>query len=265
MPGRPDWRDSRRPSTVAAFPGPPLCSAAGEALLASSTTDLETGAAGLFRLHYLLLPCTDGESSSDGGAAPALCAKRVASADELVPPLLAAEAAAPAALLPPALAEAVAGQLGAVPLEARLDPLALSSRCRDTIEVGAASVLPLKYLRTCMSGTARLGTAHINSTPVPCAPLQMLVRESQPLPKPQMPPPPAPEAAAPAPAAAPTPAPARTPAAPPAAAAQAKGRRAAAPAPVPAAAAAPRESGGRGAGGGKAGKGALEFRRSARR
>ena len=108
-----------------------MSSAAGEALLATCTTDLESGAAGLFRLHYLLLPC------AAAGQPPALCAKRVACAEELVPPLLAAGpgGAAEAAPLPPAVAEAVAGQLGRVPLEARLDPLALSSRCSDTVEV----------------------------------------------------------------------------------------------------------------------------------
>ena len=106
-------------------------SANGEALLATCTTDLESGAAGLFRLHYLLLPC------GAAGQPPALCAKRVACAEELVPPLLAAAPETPAgtAPLPPAVAEAVAGQLGKVPLEGRLDPLALSSRCRDTVEV----------------------------------------------------------------------------------------------------------------------------------
>lgn len=107
------------------------CSTSGEALLATCTTDLESGAAGLFRLHYLLLPC------GAAGQPPSLCAKRVACAEELVPPLLAAAPEAPVgtAPLPPAVAEAVVGQLGRVPLEARLDPLSLSSRCCDTVEV----------------------------------------------------------------------------------------------------------------------------------
>lgn len=107
------------------------CSASGEALLATCTTNLESGAAGLFRLHYMLLPC------GASGQPPALCAKRVACAEELVLPLLAASPEVPASTtpLPAAVAEAVAGQLGRVPLEARLDPLSLSSRCSDTVEV----------------------------------------------------------------------------------------------------------------------------------
>lgn len=107
------------------------CSTSGEALLATCTIDLESGAAGLFRLHYLLLPC------GAAGQPPSLCAKRVACAEELVPPLLAAAPEAPVGIapLPPAVAEAVAGQLGRVPLEARLDSLSLSSRCCDTVEV----------------------------------------------------------------------------------------------------------------------------------
>ena len=113
----------------------PARSAGGEALLASSTTDLESGAAGLFRLHYLLLPCAPAP-----GAPPALLAKRVASAEELLaPPLLGAAAAAAGgeavAAPAPAVAEAVAAAVGRVPLEPRLDPLALSGRCVETVEV----------------------------------------------------------------------------------------------------------------------------------
>lgn len=114
------------------FQLPTPASAAGEALLATCTTDLESGAAGLFRLHYLLLPCEPYASRP-----PALCAKRLACAEELLAPLLGAQVVslAEAAPPPPAVAEAVAAQLARVPLQARLDPLALSSRCGDTIEV----------------------------------------------------------------------------------------------------------------------------------
>jgi hypothetical protein len=117
-----------------------VCSAAGEALLAFSTTDLECGRTGLFRLHYLLLPCGGGEAGAGGGRPAALVAKRLASADELAAPLLAPAASpggAGAAAAPPsaAVAEAVAGQLARVPLSEQLDPLALSSRCGEMIEV----------------------------------------------------------------------------------------------------------------------------------
>ncbi|KAL4442076.1 hypothetical protein ABPG77_011337 [Micractinium sp. CCAP 211/92] len=121
-----------------------LCSSlrtAGEGLLASSSTDLESGAAGLLRLHYLLLPCERG-----AGRPTTLCAKRLASAEELLAPLLPAGEAGTAEL-PPAVAAAVSAQLAAVPLAEKLDPLALSSRCSEVVE--------------------------------------MLVRESQPMPKPR--------------------------------------------------------------------------------
>jgi hypothetical protein len=116
-------------------PCPPLhCarSSGQEALLACSSTDLESGTAGLFRLHYLLLPCP---ASCDQPAA--LLAKRVASAEELLAPVLQASngmALQGAAALSPAVAEAVASQLALVPLE-QLDPLALSSRSNETVEV----------------------------------------------------------------------------------------------------------------------------------
>jgi hypothetical protein len=122
-----------------------VCSAAGEALLAFSTTDLECGRTGLFRLHYLLLPCGGGDAGAGAGAGgcrpAALVAKRLASADELAAPLLAPAAppagkAAAAAPLSAAVAEVVAGQLARVPLSEQLDPLALSSRCGEMIEVG---------------------------------------------------------------------------------------------------------------------------------
>ncbi|PSC68125.1 hypothetical protein C2E20_8288 [Micractinium conductrix] len=159
----------------------------GEALLCQSTTDLESGAVGLLRLHYLVLPCEGG-----AGRPPSLCARRVACAEELLAPLMPAGAEAAdgseggAAALPPAVAAAVAGQLAAVPLAEALDPLALSSRCVEIVET--------------------------------------LVRESQPLPKPALPPAAAPgNSAAPAAAhAAPAPAPAQPAAA---AAPAAKGRR----------------------------------------
>ncbi|KAL4427862.1 hypothetical protein ABPG75_001951 [Micractinium tetrahymenae] len=198
-----------------------LCSslrASGEALLASSSTDLESGAAGLLRLHYLLLPC-----QPSSGRPAALCAKRVASAEELLAPLLHAgePAQAGVAELPPAVAAAVAGQLAAVPLAERLDPLALSSRCSEVVE--------------------------------------MLVRESQPMPKLQPPAPPVTAAAGPVPAAQPlAQAAAGQQVAPPAAAPGApapKGRRPAA------GGGAARESSRQPAGG----KGALELRRTGRR
>lgn len=117
-----------RPSMMPAQP----CRTAGEALLASSSTDLESGAAGLLRLHYLLLPCEPG-----AGRPTALCAKRLASAEELLAPLMPAGEASTAEL-PPAVAATVSAQLAAVPLAEKLDPLALSSRCSEVAEVGAA-------------------------------------------------------------------------------------------------------------------------------
>lgn len=109
---------------------PPGRREAGEALLAACSTDLESGAAGLFRLHYLLLPCEAGAT---------LCAKRVACAEELLAPMLpgGAVASAAAAPLPPAVTSAVAEQLARVPLE-QLEPLRLSNRCNETVEVCSA-------------------------------------------------------------------------------------------------------------------------------
>lgn len=100
-----------------------------------STTDLECGAAGLLRLHYLLLPV-----EASAGRPPALCAKRVACAEELLTPLVAPPsgegvAAGAGAPMAPAVAEAVARQLAAVPLSEQLDPLALSSRSGEVVEV----------------------------------------------------------------------------------------------------------------------------------
>lgn len=111
---------------------PCFCRASGEALLVSSSTDLESGAAGLLRLHYVLLPC-----EPSAGRPAALCAKRVASAEELLSPLLPAGGACTAEL-PPAVTAAVTAQLAELPLAEQLDPLALSSRSSEVVEVGAA-------------------------------------------------------------------------------------------------------------------------------
>ncbi len=198
-----------------------------------------------------------------------------------MPPLLAAAPEVPAgtAPLPPAVAEAVGIQLGKVPLEGWLDPLALSSRCRDTVEVrrhcGLAGRVIISCWVVCCSCTGGYAgdCAHLT---VPFLLLsldvmQMLVRESVPLPKPQMPAaqpaaaPSAPVPAAPTAAAAAPVAPLET-AAEPQQQPAAGGRRQAA---GGAAGGAARASGGGGRGklaGGKGGpKGTLDFRRSTRR
>ena len=48
------------PPLLPAPPPIPPCRSSGEALLCQSTTDLESGAVGLLRLHYLVLPCEGG-------------------------------------------------------------------------------------------------------------------------------------------------------------------------------------------------------------
>lgn len=125
----------RQQANTALLARPASCRDAGEALLAACSTDLESGAAGLFRLHYLLLPCEPG-----AGQPAALCAKRVACAEELLAPMLPAGADASAAVvpLPPAVASAVTAQLARVPLE-QLEPLRLSNRCCETVEVRIGS------------------------------------------------------------------------------------------------------------------------------
>lgn len=104
------------------------------------------------------------DSAGGTGMSPLLCAKRVASAEELLAPLLEpqpAAAAAPVPSLPPAVAEAVAAQLGRVPLEARLDPLALSSRCGEIVEVSAMQAgAPCK-----LQGGRRAGSLHKQKQP----------------------------------------------------------------------------------------------------
>lgn len=207
---------------------------------------------------------------------PSLCARRVACAEELLAPLMPAGAEAAdgseggAAALPPAVAAAVAGQLAAVPLAEALDPLALSSRCVEIVEVrwgcwppamrgnSPPALVDYESTRAASSGSRRMiGGACLYRCMLVCVTIlvQTLVRESQPLPKPALPPAAAPgNSAAPAAAhAAPAPAPAQPAAA---AAPAAKGRR------PQAGGGAARESGVRAAGGGKGG---LDLKRSGRR
>eukprot|EP00887_Chlorella_sp_A99_P002346 scaffold10.g2346.t1 len=100
---------------------------AGEVLVASSTTDLDSGAPGLFRRHYLLQPCATGPAQP-----PMLWASKLASAEEVVRHG-ALWGSADEAEVPAAVRQSVLGQLAKVLVAEALAPEQLTSRCHETL------------------------------------------------------------------------------------------------------------------------------------
>ena len=86
------------------------CRDGNEALIATSTANLDTARQGLFKQHYLLLPC-EGEA----GRQPALWVAKLAGAEEVIPPGLPTTGQAEEEV-PGAIRQAVCGQLGKVPM-----------------------------------------------------------------------------------------------------------------------------------------------------
>jgi hypothetical protein len=140
--------------------------------MVESTFDLHSGASGLFRFHYMLVP-------AQNSSGPAFCAVRMASIEELAPhsaPMLRNGGIGKQAAPPAAVVAAVESLLGKVPEEPnKVCPH--SSRVHETIEmlIGEARPPPKPAAATVGTGGAsgggsgQGGATAVAAVPAPAA------------------------------------------------------------------------------------------------